>query len=75
MIRVQNPFMARKLNSSQDAAWTDVFLKQESLDSPRSLGTDSLFQTVAEKRDRELLLSPELLDFFDREFPVIFRRR
>ena len=60
--------MARKLNPQEDRA-QPLFAPEFELDD------DPLFQDIADKRDKELLLSSELLAFFSREFPLPFFRR
>jgi hypothetical protein len=59
--------MARKLNPQEDRLLIETILASESVSS---LEDDPLFQNIAARRDKQLRLSPELLEFFEPEFPL-----
>lgn len=59
--------MARKLDPQEDRLFTLALFASE---VPLTLEDERLFQDIAAKRDNELWLSPELREFFEREFPL-----
>jgi len=62
--------MARKFNPKEDHLLTQALLGSA---LPPDWQTEPLFLDIAVKRDQELVLSPELVAFFEHELPPACR--